>query len=74
MNNQYSVFSYGEEFRTAQFLDDYSSLPGVTVYSPNGRVIGEMMEISIPDLNEAEHEEINLFEMKVENWLEHNYW
>lgn len=69
MKNQKSVFEFGEEYVCTEFFDVDSQTSGVDV-SLNGKPLGYILGISIPDI-EDEEENIK-FDEEVVNWIVDN--
>lgn len=63
--------NYGE-VKCRYFFDGDLDTEGVDVYV-DGKHIGEYYEMSVPDIEYDEQEDVELFEKKVENWLDGNY-
>ena len=69
MKNQKSVFEFGNEYQTTEFYDVDSNHGGSDV-SLNGEHLGQIVGLSIPDI-EDENENIK-FDNEVINWLVDN--
>lgn len=66
MQNQKSVFEFGNEYQCTQFFDVDTQASGVDVYN-NGNRIGSIIGIDVPDI-EDEEENIK-FDNEVIEWL-----
>lgn len=70
--NQYAVFVAGSEYTCTQFFDTDRG-GGLDIKDALSRKhIGEMWGWTIPDLDEMDSDEIELFETKVTEFIEEN--
>ena len=70
--NTYSIWACGTEYICHQFWDATTNKPGVDVFDPldNNKHIGEILNISIPDI--GDEEEVTKFEKEVTEFIESN--
>jgi len=69
MNNQKAVFEFGNEYNCTEFFCSDRNCSGIDV-SMNGNHLGEIIGISIPDIDDDE-ENIK-FDNEVINWVVDN--
>jgi len=70
MKNQKSVFIEGKEFITMQFFNCDPDESGVDVYDENMKHIGQILDLTIPDIDDIESN--CHFDNEVENFLVEN--
>ena len=66
MKNQISVFEFGNEYNCTEFFDSSLNYGGVDV-SRNGKHLGQIVGLSIPDIDDAD--ETIKFNNEVVNWI-----
>jgi hypothetical protein len=69
MHNQISVFEFGREFQCTDFYDTDTNHGGIDV-SENGNHLGEIVGLSVPDIDDEE--ETEKFNAEVINWIVDN--
>ena len=72
-----SIWSYGTEFVLRYFFDAETGTSGLDVTKKEtGDHIGEIWGETLPDEDDpdCEHEDIELFEHRINTWLEQNFW
>jgi len=70
MKNQISVFVFGDEYQCTEFYDVDLNYSGVEV-SCNGKPLGSIIGVSIPDIDDDD--ETENFNTEVINWLVDNH-
>jgi len=69
MQNQKSVFEFGDEFQCQGFTDVDPDVSGVEVFR-NGNRLGRIVGLSIPDIEDEEENE--KFDKEVIEWIVDN--